>query len=177
MLRGGGLIPDTNKITATIEDDGSITFSECNLKNTYDDKFVLDSSMVTITDEAKAVSTINSLKLNIDGFGGTVYSGVPDGKAFNVSNTVALAKGESTEVAFSIDGIDKETALSLCGKTVYQISLKPIKAYNVIYMPGEAPDSQQSGEVPIDNIGYKSGESAIVKNAGTLSFPGYYFDG
>ena len=171
------LTPDTNKISATVADDGTVTFSSCNLKNTSGDKFVLDTSMVTISDEAKAISAINSLKLNIDGFGGTLYSSIPDGKPFNVTNTVALANGDSTELNFNIDGIDKQTALSLCGKTVYHISLEPIKAYNVIYAPGEAPASQQVGDVPIDNIGYKTGEFAEVKDVGTLAFPGYDFAG
>lgn len=171
------LTPDTNKISATVADDGTITFSSCNLKNTSGDKFVLDTLTVTISDEAKAASAINSLKLNIDGFGGTLYSSIPDGKPFNVTNTVALANGDSTELRFNIDGIDKQTALSLCGKTVYHISLEPIKAYNVIYASGEAPASQQVGDVPIDNIGYKTGETAEVKDVGTLAFPGYDFAG
>lgn len=171
------LTPDKNKISATVADDGTVTFSSCNLKNTSGDKFVLNSSMVTISDEAKTVPIINSLKLNIDGFGGVVYSSIPDGNPFDVTNTVALANGDSTELRFNIDGIDKQTALSLCGKTVYRISLEPIKAYNVIYKSGEAPASQQAGDVPIDNIGYKTGEFAEVKDVGTLAFPGYNFAG
>lgn len=125
------LEPDTNKITAYIFDDGTVSFSSCNLINKDDVNYSLEKSKVTVSDEAKSVIGLQSSNFAIYGFDGVVYYGRPDGSDYEVKDLSGLKPNESTEIGFNLEGLDKQSLYSLIGKNVFSINLTPINTHSV----------------------------------------------
>ena len=74
------LTPDKSEIQAVVEQDGSITLDTCTLTNTYTNKLQLQSSMVSIGDDAKEVKALENCEITITaGNETTIYSGNPNG--------------------------------------------------------------------------------------------------
>ena len=86
----GGLTPSTNKVIATVNADGSVSFSSLKLTNNQEDTFKLESSSVSISDDAKSVTALSSANFTINGFGGTVFSGNPNGQTYPAADTNEL---------------------------------------------------------------------------------------
>ena len=120
----GGLTPSTNKVTATVNEDGSVSFSSIKLTNNTEDVFTLESSIVSIADEAKSVTALSSSNFTINGFGGTVFTGNPKGQTYTAENTNKLNPAESTDLTFELTDIDKSSLETLCGKSVFTLSFK-----------------------------------------------------
>lgn len=122
---GSDLTPDTDKITASVHDDGSITFSTCNLKNTSDKLITLDAAIVDVADEAKSVAAIHTCDLTINSFDGCIFKGMPNGQPYVVKGCSSLDVGESTPFALALTNLDRQSAMELCGKRVFTLKLKP----------------------------------------------------
>lgn len=119
------LTPDTDKIIASIHDDGSITFSTCNLKNTSDKLITLDKAIVDVADEAKSVAAIHTCDLTINSFDGCIFKGMPNGQEHQVTGCSSLDVGESTPFSLTLTNLDKQSAMELCGKRVFTLKLRP----------------------------------------------------
>lgn len=125
----GNLTPDTDKIIGSVQDDGSITFSTCNLVNTSDKLITLETATVSVAEEAKSVSAINTCELTINSFDGCVYKGMPNGEEHEVSGCSSLDVGQSTPFALAVANLDKQSALDLCGKKVFTLNLTPMPSF------------------------------------------------
>lgn len=119
------LTPDTDTIIGSVQDDGSITFSTCNLKNTSDKLIALDTAAVEVADEAKSVAGIHTSEITINSFDGCVYQGLPNGEEHQVKDCSSLEVGQSTPFALELKNLDKQSAMELCGKHVFTLMLKP----------------------------------------------------
>ena len=157
----GGLTTSTNKVTATVNEDGSVSFSSISLANNTEDVFTLESSIVSIADDAKSVTTLNSANFTIYGFEGTVFSGNPNGQTYTASDTNKINPTESTDLTFELTDVDKSSLESLCGKSVFKITLKgqfepvPEKtAKGILYQDASGNDT--SFEFVYDNKTYMS---------------------
>lgn len=171
------LVPSTNKITATVEDDGTISCSQCNLTNSLDSLCRVSTSFVNVNEEAKNVNGISDLIFSINGFDGIIFEGAPDGSEFTTKNLTPLQSGDSTELMINIRNLSKESALALCGKSIFGISLIPVKVFNVSYEKGAIPGASINGEVPIDDNFYDEGDKAVLKDNVSLASTGYTFSG
>lgn len=145
------LVPNTNKITATVADDGTISFPECVLTNTSENAYTISSSSVVAMPEAENVSAIEDCNVTIDGFGGVLYDGTPDGLPYTTTSLTPLQSGNSASLIFNINNLDKESALSLCGKSVLGITLIPTKLFTVDATVDDPTNGTISGS-PIYNV-------------------------
>lgn len=171
------LTPDSNKITASVADDGTITFSECSLTNTSDSVYSVATSSVEVTPEAQSVDALKNSVLTINGFNGVLYNDVPNGMPYETENLTALNIGESTNLSFAIENLDTESAKALCGLSVFEIALMPQKCFKVTYNKGEIAGAIITGDAPIDTYYYLEGDVAEVKDQGTLACEDFDFDG
>lgn len=170
------LEPDTNKITALIQEDGSVNFSSCNLINKSDDLYCLDTVSVSLDDEVKNIGALEDSIIAISGFNGVIYDSNPDGQKHEVVDVDPLSSNSSTELNFMISGLDKDTLLTLIGKRVFNISLLPIKSFNLSYDKGKVDGGIITGEVPEGGF-YNEGSVVEVKDQGTLACDNAFFVG
>lgn len=151
------LTPDKDKITATIQDDGLISFSSCNLINTSDRAFTLESASVSVTEEAKSVSAVNNCEITMNSFGACIYNGLPNGQEQLVTGLAGLATGCSTPLNLDLTNLDKQSALSLCGKQVFILKLTPIPitTYSLL-TEGNGEWKEENATInSIDVLGYE----------------------
>lgn len=121
------LIPSSDKIVVTVSNDGTISCTNCTLTNITDYKYSIASSSVAVMQDAKNVSALNSSKIVINGFDTKVYNDCPTGTLHDIDDASILKnKNDSTKLNFSIENIDRDSALALCSKTVFEVTLIPI---------------------------------------------------
>lgn len=118
--------PCVNRITATVDtENGTVSIPAFNLKNTDGFAYRLASAKVAISEEATGIAGLENSKLTVNGFGGCICNSAPNGADNQVLNLIDLEANEETELTFGIDNLDKETALALCGRTGFTLSLIP----------------------------------------------------
>ena len=171
------LVPDTNKITATVEDDGTIRFGDCNLLNNSNGSYEVQTSSVSVSEESKSVKALNDFSFTINGFDGVLFDGAPDGSSFTPENLKLLPNNESTRLSFNLQDLDKDSIFALCGKNVFEISLIVKKVYQVTYDNGYFSGAVITGDVPVDDSLYEEDDLCTVKDKGSLVCGGYTFSG
>lgn len=119
------LTPDTDKITATVQDDGTISFSPCNLINTSEKSLTLRSAAIEVAQDAKSIEAINNCELTLNSFSTCIYKGQPNGEEQAVIDASRLDKGEATPLDLGIQNLDKQSAINLCGKQVFTLKFMP----------------------------------------------------
>lgn len=149
----GSLTPDTNKITATVTDDSSISFSECNLTNYSNASYIVSSSSVNVSEEAKSVTALSNSNFKINGFGGLLFEGAPNGSTYSTENLKPLPGNESTKLSFNLENLDKNSALALCGKSVFEITLTQEELFKAEANVDDTTHGTITG-IPIENIAY-----------------------
>lgn len=123
---GGGLTPSSNKIIGTVQDDGSVSFSTCDLTNSSDNLIKLKSASVEVAPEAKSIEALNSCVLAINAFDTCIYNGNPDGTEQTTLDSKSLEINEITPLSLDITNLDKQSTLDLCGKKVFKFKLTTI---------------------------------------------------
>lgn len=113
-------------ITATVnKQTGQITIPNMNLTNTYGVEASIDMSKVIILDEILDIKDIEKTKFEILGLGGCVYSGFPIKDAeYTPKDISTLLPDQNAELAFTINGVDKDTAIALIGHTGFEVNLQ-----------------------------------------------------
>lgn len=166
---GGSLQPSTNDITATIQDDGSVDFSTCDLTNISEETYTLSECSVSICDDVKTVEALGTSIFKIYGFDGVLFDGNPDGEPYSPIDITTLKAGDSTVLNFALNNIDKNSLLALIDKQVFTISMVPVKTYDVIF------DAQGHGEAPAPYSNIVEGEKIIAPEEPTET--GWLFNG
>lgn len=139
---------DTGKITIYVSDSGEMTCSDSNIVNTGGFIYYLENTSVSLTDEA-ADSPLASSTIKIDSFGGCIYEGAPDGEVYDVTGVDPLYGSLSTKVSVSIKNLDKDSALKLCGKDVFVLSVmrsEVLNDYSWTELENIANDISDKGE-------------------------------
>lgn len=139
---------DTGKITIYVSDSGEMTCADSNIVNTSGLIYNLENTSVSLTDEAED-SPLASSTIKIDSFGGCIYEGAPDGEVYDVTGVDPLYGSQSTKVSLSIKNLDKDSALKLCGKDVFVLSVmrsEVLNDYSWTELENIANDISDKGE-------------------------------
>lgn len=170
-------------ITVTVhESDQSITFEDNFFKNTDANPIHIDHSLLTVSDEAKAILGQLDLKLTAKYSDGTtmVFDDGPS-STYKPFDQIELEQGQTQDLTYN-STLSYEVAKKLCDLQgdAFTLELDQAQCVTVTYSKGDA----ESGEAPHSQTVSKSTEAGMEQyktkapgNTGHLAKAGYAFIG
>lgn len=124
---------DKNCIYGTIQEDGSVIYDTCLVKNIGNEKCIFDEGSISL-DPSCGIEPL-SCNLRINGFGGEVLEDFPEGKMVPCGEQTSLHPGDSSKLEFFIDGIPVEKLREFADKdiSVFSVCLTPAESYDIKY--------------------------------------------
>lgn len=158
-----------------------IKSASCNAVNNTTDKYIdISETSIELSEDASDITDLLKSNIKIDGLGGSVYDGKPNGTSYKCQGLSKLLPSSSSQFTFNISNLSADVANTLIDKDVFILKLNynTEQGHHVIYNGGQALyDASMYGEAPVDTKTYFKGDKASVLGCNSLSVHGFVFDG
>lgn len=115
---------NTDVVKARYYNDGHIEVDNVVFTNRSDEAIFAKNSTIRISDDVKDFGSLIKSYISITGLGGSVYSGNPDGRVYEIPDNLDIIQGgKSTNFSISIENIDHDTLLALDDMNVFSASI------------------------------------------------------
>lgn len=130
-------------VNAFIADDGSISVDDLQITNTSSDIVKLKDSSIVLNDAVKEDAALQNSILKVNGLGGAIYEGNPNGEIYITTDAFDNIKpGESVTVSVNISNLNAVSALKYVDQIVY---VSTINFENAVVQVPVSQDSLYNG--------------------------------
>lgn len=113
------------KFSAVVDEEtGSVEIESPWIQNNSAANYVIASSLITLSDEAQAISGVSECSLTISGLDTILYQGKPGSEEYKLNQAKAILPSAKEDLVITIDGLTPNMAIQLVGKTAFNFSLK-----------------------------------------------------